>query len=71
MKLIPPEEEHTSDIYIVERIFEGVDRRGFSMIKTTLTPERGPRITRACTAVRVRWLLAEDFDSELDHANSW
>jgi hypothetical protein len=48
-----------------------MDRRGFLMLKTTLLPEYGLRITRACTAVRERWVLAEEFDPEIDHGNRW
>ena len=69
MLLVPPEEEFSKLVYRVERIFEGVDRRGYSMIKATLYTANGARpirITRACTAVRMRWRLAEDFDPDKD-----
>ena len=72
MMLLPPEEEQSELIHLVERIFEGVDRRGYLITKATLVSRHtNRRITRACTAVRMRWILADDFDPELDHDNHW
>ena len=71
MKLRAPEEEQTTTIHLVERIFEGVDRRGYSVIKASLVTVRGQRLIRPCTTIRMRWILAEDFDTATDHDNHW